>query len=591
MIAGVKVQPTNLELLTDAEAKAVQQSYEQLLDQLDYPITIHSIQSPINLFPYAQQVKKHFSNHLSLWQDYLRYCNRFQKGSIHVSTHYITTQVHPDQPTRTKLLEPNKETQTDLEAEAARRTQQLTENLNTQDLTATPLKPAEKQSLKNRYSGEPGHRYLDTENGYTRFLILQEYPSELELGWPLQILRVQGKIDVTQHIKPHNPGKTRNRLNRIKERLNAEINSRVTGGFLHTNKLESQLASANRMLNQLAQHQKQPFKQVITLTAHGKNREECDSVFQKLDSQLQMLGIQTNEPVLRIDQAQKNTQPHKKTGIEQHYLLLSQSVAAGFPFATRTINQDSGIIYGQDQFDKSPILQNRFQWRAPHLARFGATGSGKTFHTKIELLRTQLTHPDAQIIIIDPKNEYHQITEKLRGTTYSVEDRPDNLDNPACFQVPERGQTRYIDSVIELIEYLYQVTSQKQGKTLVVADEAHNVSGVGRGRKILARWVREARDTNTAVTLVSQSASDFTQYNEGRTLLDQCPGKIFFRHQRVSDDIIQYFQLSEQEKIDLYDLKTGTESSYSEAIMKINGRINTKLRIETTPAEKEIIEQ
>jgi hypothetical protein len=103
--------------------------------------------------------------------------------------------------------------------------------------------------------------------------------------------------------------------------------------------------------------------------------------------------------------------------------------------------------------------------------------------------------------------------------------------------------------------------------------------------------VREARDTNTAITLVSQSASDFTQYPEGQTLLDQCPGKVFFRHQRVPDDMIEYFQLSEQEVIDLYDLKTGTESPYSEAILKISGRLDAKIRVKATPAEHQLIEQ
>ena len=66
---------------------------------------------------------------------------------------------------------------------------------------------------------------------------------------------------------------------------------------------------------------------------------------------------------------------------------------------------------------------------------------------------------------------------------------------------------------------------------------------------------------------------------------------MFFRHQRVSPDIVDYFQLSEQEVIDLYDLKTGTESSYSEAILKISGRLDAKIRVKATPAEHQLIEQ
>lgn len=103
--------------------------------------------------------------------------------------------------------------------------------------------------------------------------------------------------------------------------------------------------------------------------------------------------------------------------------------------------------------------------------------------------------------------------------------------------------------------------------------------------------MREARDTSTAITLVSQSANDFTQYTEGRTLLDQMPGKLFFRHERVSQEMIDHFQLSEQEEIDLYDLKTGTDAQYSEAVMKVSGRLDAKIRVHATPTEHRLIEQ
>ena len=586
-LGGVRVTPTNLELMTEAEARAVQQTYKQLLDQIDYPTTVYSVQSELDIFPYAEYMKDRFSTHRELWEDYLRYCSRVQTGSIHGTDHYIVTQVDPSSKPALGFLN---EEEDDLEAESERRTNQLVEALNTADISARPIIKEEIASLKDRFTGDCGHRYVDTRDGCRRFLTITEYPANLDLGWPLDLLRIEGQIDVIQQITPRDGGKTRSRLNKVKERLNAEINSRVAGGFVDTNKLESKLASTEQMLDSLAQRQQHPFDYLVILSVHGETREECDSVFQKLKSRLKMMGIETAEPVLRTDQAIKTCSPVQRNQFDESYLLLSNAVAAGLPFATRTIDQDSGIIYGEDRFDNTPILQNRFNWHAPHLARFGATGSGKTYHTKIELLRTQLAHPQAQIIVIDPKNEYNQIIDKLRGNTYSVSDRPGEISSAACFQVPERGQSQYIDSIIDLIEHLYQVTSQNDRRTLVVADEAHNVSGVGRGRKTLTRWVREARDTNTAITLVSQSASDFTQYSEGETLLDQCPGKVFFRHQRVSDDMIDYFQLSEQEVIDLYDLKTGTESSYSEAILKISGRLDAKIRVEATPAEHQLIE-
>ncbi len=572
---GVRVSPTNLELMTEQEARAVQQTYKQLLDQADYPLTVYSVQSQLNLFPYAEYMKDRFSIHRDLWEDYIAYFAKVEADSIHVTDHYILTTASDE----------------GLESEIERRTNQISEALNTSNLSTQPIPSSELEKLENRYTGSYTPHHVKTRDGYRRYLHVTEYPADLELGWPLQLLRIDGKIDVIQRINPRDPGKTRERINTVKEQLNAEINSRIASGFVGTNKLENKLDSTEEMLDSLATRQQQPYDYHVTLATHGTTEETCDKAFEKLRSRLKMMGIQTREPVLQTDQTSQDLTPGEPNPINNSYLLLSNAVSAGLPFATRTVEQDSGIIYGEDQYDNTPILQNRYNWHAPHLARFGSTGSGKTYHTKIELLRTRLTHPQAKIIVIDPKNEYHHITEKLRGKTYNVTDRPQTLEQTTCFQVPKRGQSQHIDSIINLIEHLYQITSQNDQRTLVIADEAHNVSGVGRGRKILTRWVREARDTNTAITLVSQSASDFTQYEEGRTLLDQCPGKVFFRHQRVPDDITQYFQLSEQEVIDLYNLKTGTDSSHSQAILKVSGRLDAKIRVKATPAEHQLIEQ
>jgi len=217
-LGGVRVAPTNLELLTEAEARAVQQTYKQLLDQIDYPVTVYSIQSELDLFPYAEYVKDRFSTHRELWEDYLRYCSQVQTGSIHGTDHYIVTQVDPSTGSVLGFLN---EEEDDLEAEAERRTNQLVEALNTADLSAHPINKDKIDSIEARYSGDCGHRYLDTDDGHRRFLTLTEYPANLDLGWPLDLLRIEGKIDIIQHITPRDGGKTRGRLNKVKERLNA----------------------------------------------------------------------------------------------------------------------------------------------------------------------------------------------------------------------------------------------------------------------------------------------------------------------------------------------------------------------------------
>jgi hypothetical protein len=63
------------------------------------------------------------------------------------------------------------------------------------------------------------------------------------------------------------------------------------------------------------------------------------------------------------------------------------------------------------------------------------------------------------------------------------------------------------------------------------------------------------------------------------------------RHDRVPDDVVDYFQLSDRERQELHELKTGTESEYSEALLKISGKLDTRIKIESTDIEHRIINQ
>jgi hypothetical protein len=63
------------------------------------------------------------------------------------------------------------------------------------------------------------------------------------------------------------------------------------------------------------------------------------------------------------------------------------------------------------------------------------------------------------------------------------------------------------------------------------------------------------------------------------------------RHSEVAEDVIDFFQLSTQETTELQKLKTGTKSDYSEALMKITDRLDSKVKITATPAEHSAITQ
>jgi len=254
-----------------------------------------------------------------------------------------------------------------------------------------------------------------------------------------------------------------------------------------------------------------------------------------------------------------------------------------------------GSVFDRDAGDDTPLLLDRFNWASHSMARMGTVGSGKSYHTKLELVRAAVAYDDLQIVVVDPKREYGRIIRRLDGTLHTLDE--DEItedafnDSVVGFQVSERGDSENVDRLTDIVRRIYQVTSQDRTRTLVVVDEARILLEDETGRRALNQFVLEGRDVNTAVTLVTQSAHHFTDHRQGRGILDNMPAKTLFRHENVTASMVDYFDLSEREEQSLYRLKTGKESDYSEALMQVSGRLDAKLRIDATPAEKALFSQ
>lgn len=228
------------------------------------------------------------------------------------------------------------------------------------------------------------------------------------------------------------------------------------------------------------------------------------------------------------------------------------------------------------------------------MARMGMVGSGKSYAAKLELLRSWVMYDDVRIVVVDPKREYGEVVRTLGSSEGHLQTLHNSTEytfdhDTICFQTPRRGRRDDVDLLVDVVEQIYEKTSQDRRKTIVLIDEARILLNHKKGRRVLNRFVLEARDTNTAITLVTQNASHFTHSREGREILDNMPAKIFMRHDRVPDSVTEYFDLSMRERQALFKLRTGTEAEYSECLLQVSDRVDTTARIRATPVEHRII--
>jgi len=86
------------------------------------------------------------------------------------------------------------------------------------------------------------------------------------------------------------------------------------------------------------------------------------------------------------------------------------------PFSSATLIENSGIDYGIQQHNGSPVVVDRFSRDTGHnMATIGDIGSGKSFSTKLQIARTLMRDQDVEVMMLDPLNGFEGLNAALDG--------------------------------------------------------------------------------------------------------------------------------------------------------------------------------
>src|SRR5205085_5999761 len=93
--------------------------------------------------------------------------------------------------------------------------------------------------------------------------------------------------------------------------------------------------------------------------------------------------------------------------------LNSSPLSSIFPFISFDLTSDKGILYGVNRHNSSLVLFDRFSLENYNSVTFAKAGAGKSYATKLEILRTLMF--DTDVIVIDPEREYEYLAESTGG--------------------------------------------------------------------------------------------------------------------------------------------------------------------------------
>ena len=188
---------------------------------------------------------------------------------------------------------------------------------------------------------------------------------------------------------------------------------------------ESSLEDAKYIRKEMQLNNQQLLYFYTYITTYSKNKEELKNQIKKIEEILQNSGLKSKKSYFRQEQTilanlplNKNNSDIKKA-VKKN--ILTDGIRGTYPFITSTIYDEKGILYGTDINSNSLIIIDKFdreKYKNSNTCIFGSSGSGKSYFTKIQILRNYILNINQYII--DPEREYEKISKSLNGSLIKI---------------------------------------------------------------------------------------------------------------------------------------------------------------------------
>ncbi len=159
----------------------------------------------------------------------------------------------------------------------------------------------------------------------------------------------------------------------------------------------------------------------IYLLIYAEDLKELEYMLNKAEGIIQSKGMQTRKATFRQEEIFKSCMPimenNKLIRNVARRNILTSSLISTYPFIASNIFDKNGIFIGTNIYNDSLVFVDRYdaeKYKNANMCIFGTSGAGKSFYTKLLILRYKLM--GMKQYVIDPEREYDTLCKQLKGT-------------------------------------------------------------------------------------------------------------------------------------------------------------------------------
>ncbi len=277
----------------------------------------------------------------------------------------------------------------------------------------------------------PRDIYIGEKMARTLFVI--SYPRFLSQDWFTPVINLDKVYDVSIMIHPVETELALRSFQKKVAEVQSQINERERKGFVRDPILDVAYQDLEGLRDKLQQAQERLFDVGVYITVYANEKTELDKAESELKSILDAKLVYLKPAIFQQEQAFRSVLPLMTDELAVHYKLNSAPLSSIFPFVSFDLTSDKGILWGINRHNASLILFDRFSMPNYNSVTFAVSGSGKSYTTKLEIIRTLMF--DADVIVVDPEQEYAFLAEATGGRFFNISLTSEHHINP--FDLPK----------------------------------------------------------------------------------------------------------------------------------------------------------
>ncbi|KKU94493.1 MAG: Type IV secretory pathway VirB4 component-like protein [Candidatus Jorgensenbacteria bacterium GW2011_GWA1_48_13] len=279
---------------------------------------------------------------------------------------------------------------------------------------------------------EVNSNYLKVGDYFAKTFFVFTYPRYVASGWFSPVINLAEMMDISVFVNPMDTALALRNLRKKVAQVEAEIAEKQEKGVVRDPVLETAYQDIENLRDSLQQAREKLFEVGVYITIYGSSLENLSKLENTIENLLESKLVYIKPALFRHLEGFNSVLPIAQDDLNVHTPLNSGPTSSLFPFISPDLTSDKGILYGVNLHNNSLVIFDRFSLENANSVVFAKSGSGKSYATKLEIIRSLMV--DTNVIVIDPENEYQNLANAVGGSYFKISLTSPNHVNP--FDIP-----------------------------------------------------------------------------------------------------------------------------------------------------------